>query len=64
LQRFSDLLGGEADAFGVIHRFEHVGDQLFDFGSDFFDASAFLAQDRVTVLNDWQFHFPSLPRLS
>ena len=51
LKRFADLLRSEADALRVIHRFEHIVDELLDFWRNFLDPLAFLAEDRMPVLN-------------
>lgn len=52
----SDLRGGEADALGSHHCFEHMVDQLGDFGGHFGDRPAALAEDRVAVLDDIEDH--------
>ena len=52
----SNLLRREADAFGVIHGFQHVGDELPDLRGDGGDGLAFLAQRRMAVFDDRQDH--------
>lgn len=52
LDGLADLLGGEADAAGGVHGFEHVGGELFEGGGEFGDVGAFLAEDGVVVVAD------------
>ena len=52
----ADLLGGESDAIGRVHGFNHVSCKLAKLGRDLLNPHAFLAQSRVTVLNDFQNH--------
>jgi hypothetical protein len=35
-----------------VHRFEHVGDKLFDLQRDLFDARTFLPERRMTVFDN------------
>jgi hypothetical protein len=51
-----DLLSREADAGGVSHGFEHIGDKLANFGSDLADLGAFASEDRRSVIDDGQLH--------
>src|SRR5437762_7173850 len=44
---------------GGMHRLDHVGDQLANMIVDLFDLFAFRPQDRVSVLEDRQYHFCS-----
>ena len=53
LQRASDLLRRQADAVFRVHRLEHVGDELFDFRRDGFNARAFLPQHRMAVFDNF-----------
>lgn len=52
----SDLLGGEADAIGFVHGFDHVGSQSEDFLINGGDAAAFCAEAGVAVLDDFEEH--------
>jgi hypothetical protein len=50
------LLRGEADPVGGVHGLDHVVSQLAQFGRDMIYALAFLAQDWVAALYDFQYH--------
>ena len=53
LLRDADLRGCEAHAFGGIHRFEHVGDQLMQFGRiEFGHVGGFALKYRVAILHN------------
>ena len=51
-----DLLRRKADACRLIHRFEHVFDQLGDRGRDGLDSRPLLAEDRMTKIDEGQNH--------
>jgi hypothetical protein len=55
-ERTTDLLGGEPNAVGCIHGFDHVGGELAELGRDLFDPRAFLAQNWVSIFSDFQDH--------
>ena len=52
------LRGGQADAVGGAHRFQHVGGQGADFGCDGGHRAAFGAEDRFWVADDFSDHMP------
>src|SRR5207249_11352038 len=57
LKRHAHLLGGEADAIGGMHRFQHVGHQRANPLVHLLDPFSLRAQNRVSVFYDRQFHF-------
>ena len=40
-----------------LHRLEHVGDEFFYIGRDFFNHGAFLPKNGISVFRDFQNHF-------
>jgi hypothetical protein len=48
----SDLRGGEADAVGLVHGLEHVGDELFKFAVEGGDGFGWSFQHEVSVFDD------------
>ena len=52
----ADLRGGKSHAIGIGHRFEHVGHKDAQRVIDFGDGAAALAEDGVTVLDDFADH--------
>ena len=61
--RFADLLRGQADAVGGVHGLHHIRGELAVVGRDVIDALALLAQDRVTILDDFQNHGRTITRM-
>src|SRR5262249_39953932 len=51
--RERDLRPGQADALGLVHRFEHVADEFGQPAINIVDLFAFLLQHRVAVFDDW-----------
>src|SRR5215469_4356590 len=48
----ADLRGGEPDAFRSIHGFEHIGDQLMQFGRiEFGNVGGFALEDRIAIFD-------------
>lgn len=56
----ADLWCCEADAAGVLHGFQHVGDEFIEFGTGFCDGAAFFAEDGIAVLDDREKHAETL----
>ena len=56
LQCFAHLLRRQADAGGRVHGLEHVLDQLLQGRGHPPDARALLAQNRMAVFDDGQYH--------
>ena len=54
------LLGGETDAVGGVHGFQHIGGELAQLRRDLRDALPFFAQDGVAVLCNFENHARSI----
>ena len=51
---YPNLVGGQADALGVVHRLDHVVDELADAAVDVLDLPRLLSEDGMGRVYQWQ----------